>query len=376
MIKRVVLVVMLASAAVFSLNANAIEFTAEAAVAIDSVTGAVLIEKNAHTPLGMASTTKIMTGILAIENGNLDDIVTISENASGVEGSSIYLQPNEKISLETLVYGLLLKSGNDAAVAIAEYIGGSEKAFVKMMNDKAKELNLENTSFVNPHGLYNENHYTTAYDLALIARYAMSNSLFAKIVNTANYTETPPEARDGRTIFNANKLISMYSEADGVKPGYTPETGRTLVGSATRNGWRIITVTLNCKDDWNEHKSMFDEVFKNYSLQKVVEKGSGIGTYRVKGGIYNEVGVIAANDVYAPVKNGGSERCRINVDIKTLTAPVVEGQIVDSAEVMIAEGVTAKVDLCTNGGVEIKSKNVFNIVWELVLALFGVKNVG
>ena len=331
---------------------RAIELTAEAAVVIDSVTGAVIYGKNQDARLGMASTTKIMTGILAIENGNMQDVVTVGKNACNVEGSAIYLKEGEKITFETLVYGLLLKSGNDAAMAIAEHISGSVPAFVKLMNDKAKELGLKSTSFANPHGLYDPNHYTTAYELALIGRYAMKNPTFEKIVNTANYRETPPESRTPREIHNANKLISMYAEADGIKPGYTPETGRTLVGSATKDGWRVITVTLNCRDDWNEHKKMFDYAFQNYHLQKIMKKGAGVGTFRVSNGVDHEVGVVAGADIYAPVKNGEEKNYQINIQNTELTAPVQDDQVVGQATITLAGGQKATVELRTNSGVD------------------------
>jgi len=357
-------------------SANALNLNAQSAVAIDSLTGRILCEQNANMRLGMASTTKIMTGILAIEKGNMQDIVTISKHASYVEGSSIYLKENEKVSLETLVYGLLLKSGNDAAIAIAEHISGSESEFVKLMNDKAKELGLTNTNFANPHGLYDQNHYTTAYELALIGRYAMNNPVFANIVNSTKYIENPPEQRDRHEIFNANKLISMYDEADGIKPGYTPETGRTLVGSATKNGWRVITVTLNCKDDWNEHKLMFDYSFQNYTLQKIAKKGQSIGTYRVAGGVYNEVGVILSEDVYAPIKNGESAKGKIDAQQMKLKAPVQCGQFVGQATVNLENGFKSTAKLCTNSEVKAKSKSMLENILGLIIALFGVKNNG
>ena len=150
-----------------------------------------------------------MTGILALEYGNMNDVYKVPENGYWVEGSSIYLNPGENVAFESLLYGLLLKSGNDAAVAIANHISGSEQAFVKLMNDKAAELGLKNTHFANPHGLYADDHYTTAHELAKLAAYAMQNPVFAQIVNTSQYKETPTQGRDGRVINNANKLISM-----------------------------------------------------------------------------------------------------------------------------------------------------------------------
>ena len=343
----------------------------QAYVAIDAITGRILMSSNENEKLGMASTTKIMTGILAIEKGNFNDIVTIGKNPPLVEGSKIYVSEGEKITLETLVYGLLLKSGNDAAIAIAEYIGGSEAEFVNMMNEKAKELGLENTNFTNPHGLYHENHYTTAYELALIGRYAMKNPVFSKIVSEKMFTETPPEDRDPHVIYNANKLLSMYEEADGIKPGFTPETGRTLVGSATKNGWRVITVTLNCPDDWKEHKKLFDYVFETYELKKIKSAGDPLGTFRVSGGKYSEVGVACAEDIEIPVKKSGEE-ILVEVINETIEAPVQEGQIISCGGLNVACANDYKFNLCTNSSVEVKSKNLFHAIGTIFKALFGV----
>ncbi len=360
------IILMTAAANVYAIDG----LTAQSAIVIDSVTGHVLGGKNYNEKLGMASTTKIMTGILAIENCNMDDIVTISKNPPLTEGSSIYLAEGEKVSVETLIYGLLLKSGNDTAVALAEHISGSEKEFVKLMNEKAQELGLKNTRFENPHGLFAENHYTTAYELAQLARYAMQNETFEEIVNTPKYIETPPEDRDKHYINNANKLISMYDEADGIKPGYTPETGRTLVGSATKDGWRVITVTLNCADDWKEHKKMFDYAFENYTLKKIAKKGDSVSTMRVKGGVYNETGAILNGDVAIPVKKGTKGDFKIEMEDKVLQAPVTAGEKIGEAEIKCGEEIF-RLDVVANTTVEKKGYNVFALMWDFVLALFG-----
>ncbi len=347
--------------------------SAKSAVMIDAASGVVLYSKNPNERLGMASTTKIMTGILALEYGNLNDVYTVSPTGEWVEGSSIYLNPGEKITMETLLYGLLLKSGNDAAVAIANHISGSEQAFVKLMNDKAAELGLENTHFANPHGLYAEAHYTTAYELAKLAAYAMQNPVFARIVNTAQYKEEPVEDRDGRVINNANKLISMYAEADGIKPGYTPETGRTLVGSASKNGIRVITVTLDCSDDWNEHKAMFDYAFSNFEQKTLLKKGDSLGTYRVKNGNYNEVGVIIDKDITMLVDKNGKKNYEIEMKSEYLTAPVTEGQLVGNARICFDDGAVHEVSLIANSDVPVREKNFFKVIWQLFLALFGME---
>lgn len=348
---------------------------AQSAVTIDSISGNVLAGHNYNTPMGMASTTKIMTGILAIEYGNLSDVVTIDPSAAGIEGSSMYLNPNEKVTLETLVYGLLLRSGNDAAVAIAQHISGSETEFVKLMNQKAVELGLTNTHFANPHGLYAENHYTTAYELALIFRYCMQNPDFVRITGSKMYVEKPPEDRVGREIYNANKLLGMYDYADGGKPGFTPETGRTLVSSASKDGWRIITVTLNSAstEDWQEHMNMFDEVFGAYGIEKVIAKGDGLGTFRVKGGEYNEVAVVTDADVYVPVKKGQHAGEKIDIAQQILVAPVEGGQNVGNANVTFENGFVVPVPVVAYESVDKKSKNVVVVMWEIILALFGVE---
>lgn len=347
------------------------DITAEAAVLIDSETGDVLFEKNSSKKLGMASTTKIMTGILAIENCDPDEIVTVSRNASYTEGSSIYTKEGEKITVETLIYGLLLKSGNDTAVALAEHIAGSEEAFAEMMNEKAKKLGLKNTHFVNPHGLYDPDHYTTAYELAMLARYAMRNKTFADIVNTVKYVEETDEDRDGHIINNANKLIKMYEEADGIKPGYTPETGRTLVGSATKDNWRVITVTLNCADDWNEHKKMFDYAFENYHRVTVAAKGESIGTYTVKGGEWNEVGGVLKNGLTVAVKNGDPDTYKIKLDFEKLNAPIKKGMFVENARVEMSNGNKYEVPVITDGAVKRKERNIFKLMVRVFLSLFG-----
>ena len=360
-------------AAMPAIAVNDITPTARAAVMIDAASGAVLYSKNKDERLGMASTTKIMTGILALEYGNLNDVYTVSENADWAEGSSIYLNPGEKITLETLVYGLLLKSGNDAAIAIAKHISGREKAFVNFMNEKAAELGLKDTRFANPHGLYAEEHYTTAHELANLADYAMDNPVFAQIVNTAQYKEKPVGDKDARVINNANKLISMFAEADGIKPGYTPETGRTLVGSATKNGVRVITVTLDCSDDWTEHKAMFDYAFSNFETQKLFKKGDSLGTFRVKNGNYNEVGVIIDKDITMLVNKNKKAGYEIEMDEVYLNAPVTEGQQVGSAKICFENGEVQEVSLIANSDVPVREKNFFKVIWQLFLALFGME---
>lgn len=231
-----------------------------------------LFSKNANTRLPMASTTKIMTALVALESANLSRTVKVTKESVGIEGSSIYLRAGEELTLKDLLFSLMLRSANDAAVAIAIDVGGSLEGFVEMMNAKATELGLKNTHFDNPHGLDSENHYTTAKELALITAEAMKNPVFTEITSTYKKTVTNSQG-DDRLIVNHNKLLKSYDGALGVKTGYTKKSGRSLVGCAERDGIRLISVTINAPDDWNDHKKMFDFGFSILENRVITQKG-------------------------------------------------------------------------------------------------------
>ena len=243
-------------------NAIAVDLSARAAALIDGKSGKVLFEKNKDERLPMASTTKIMTGLLACESKKMKKTVTVSPVASGTEGSSLWLEPGEKQTLENLTYGLMLRSGNDAAVAIAEYLGGSIDAFALLMNERAKKIGVKNTGFKNPNGLDAEGHFTSAYDLALISREAMKNKTFRKIVSTKNKTIPWESSEWDRSLTNHNKMLWRYEGCNGIKTGFTKKSGRCLVTSAKRGKTELICVTLNAPDDWNDHTKMLDYGFE------------------------------------------------------------------------------------------------------------------
>ncbi|MBE4906825.1 D-alanyl-D-alanine carboxypeptidase [Bacillus luteolus] len=245
---------------------------AKGAILMEQHSGRVLYEKNAHAPLRIASITKIMTAILAIESGKLDDTVKVSNKAIHTEGSSLYLQPNEKMKLIDLTYGLMLRSGNDAAVAIAEHVGGSLDEFVDMMNKKAKEIGMKNTVFANPHGLDDhENHYSSAYDMALLTRYAMKNETYAKISGTKDYR--PSSGEIARSWHNKNRLLTQFYEyCTGGKTGYTKRAKRTLVTTASKDDLDLIAVTINDGNDWNDHMALYNRAFEQYELVEIVKK--------------------------------------------------------------------------------------------------------
>ncbi len=238
--------------------------SAESALLMEGESGAIVCQKNAHTRLPMASTTKIMTALVALELAPPDATVRIDERAVGIEGSSIYLCEGEELTLEALLYALMLESANDAAVAIAIGVAGSEEAFVDAMNKKASLLGLKDTHFANPHGLDAEAHYTTAYELALIARAALQNPLLKTIVSTRK-TTIPHQGTDGvRLLVNHNKMLRQYDGCIGLKTGYTQKSGRCLVSAAERDGVVMIAVTINSPDDWNDHSKLLDYGFSRY----------------------------------------------------------------------------------------------------------------
>ncbi|MGZ0086194.1 D-alanyl-D-alanine carboxypeptidase family protein [Caldibacillus thermoamylovorans] len=286
--------------------------SAKSAILMEQHSGRVLFAKDAYTKRRIASITKIMTAVLAIESGKMDDLVTVSARAVRTEGSSIYLRQGEKIKLRDLVYGLMLRSGNDAAVAIAEHVGGSVDGFVFLMNKKAAEIGMRDTEFANPHGLDDaENHYSTAYDMALLMQYAMKNSEFRRISGTKVYRAPAPPGEEGARVWrNKNKLLtSLYEYCTGGKTGYTKRAHRTLVTTASKDGVNLIAVTLDAPDDWNDHIAMYEYGFSHYHIAKVSGK-------RIVGKItdpFYEGRLRAARDLHYPVTSEEENELRVNV---------------------------------------------------------------
>nr|WP_272479912.1 D-alanyl-D-alanine carboxypeptidase family protein [Aquibacillus koreensis] len=244
--------------------------SANNAVLMEQSSGRVLYEKQSNDPHLIASITKIMTAIIAIESGKMEDAVTASRRSVYTEGSSLYLEEGEKMKLKDLVYGLMLRSGNDSAVAIAEHVGGSVEGFTHLMNEKAVWLGMTNSHFDNPHGLDSDKHYSTAYDMALLTRYAMENETFREITGSKSHKAETRKYAWG----NKNKLLTRYYKySTGGKTGYTKAAGRTLVSTAKKDGMELIVVTLNASDDWKDHMRLFDWGFENYDLTTLQEKG-------------------------------------------------------------------------------------------------------
>lgn len=243
--------------------------SAKSAVVLDSESMEVLFEKNADEKLSMASTTKIMTCILAVESGRLSETVEVTDKMCGSEGTSIGLKVGYKITLENLLYGLMLESGNDAAEAVAVFIAGSRENFASMMNSKAKEIGMNNTNFVTPSGLDDENHYTTAYDMALLGAYAVKNPDFVKFCSAKTMRVDFISPDITVTFSNHNRLLRSYDGALGIKTGFTKKSGRCLVSYAQKNSVGLVAVTLKAPDDWNDHKKMLDYGFGLYKTEDV-----------------------------------------------------------------------------------------------------------
>lgn len=273
-------------------------------IVIEANTGKILSSYNKDMKLEMASTTKIATAIVAIENNeDIDKEIAITKEMTGIEGSSIYLHPNEVWTIRELLYGLMLQSGNDAATAIAIGTAGSVDNFVKLMNDKAEDLGLSNTQFDNPHGLHSDNHYTSAYDLARLTAYALHNDTFAKIVSSKSYSLPERGCRQARNIYNKNKLLSSYEGANGVKTGYTTDSGRCFVGAAKRNGMQLVSVVLNCYDMWNKTKCILDKAFDDYVYCKIGDSSKPLELFPLSD---ETVELRLFGDIYYPVSKNES----------------------------------------------------------------------
>ncbi|MGN7468888.1 D-alanyl-D-alanine carboxypeptidase family protein [Brevibacillus sp. SAFN-007a] len=251
--------------------------SAEGAALIDVASGRILYSKNGSKKMRIASLTKTMTAIVAIETGKLDEVVTVPPEAVGVEGSSIYLKRSEKLTLEELLYGLMLRSGNDAAVTIATHIGGSVPGFTYLMNEKAAMIGMEHTNFTNPHGLDDSNqHYSTPEDMAKLSAYALRNPVFRQIVSTKVKDISWEGEEWDRRLLNKNKMLHLYNGADGVKTGYTKLAKRCLAASATRDGRQLATITLNASDDWNDSAKLLDYGFAQFPVKQLVGAGQDV----------------------------------------------------------------------------------------------------
>lgn len=320
-------------------KAESINKNFESMVTIEASTGRILYSQDEHKRLPMASTTKILTAIVAIENcDDLDKKYEISKSATGIEGSSIYLKAGEHLSVRELLYGLMLRSGNDSAVAIAEIISGSVEKFVLLMNECCKKLNLKDTSIVTVNGLHNENHYSSAYDLAIISAYAMKNEVFAEIVKTKQKNidnEFSKFSDHIRVLVNKNRFLDMVNGADGVKIGYTKKAGKCFVGSATRSGMQVIFVCLNAKTMFDDACKYIEKAFKEYSFVKLLNAGK-LSKTSIKNGKSEEVPVILKNDIWYPLTDAELQKTKGKLAInENLSAPIKNNTEIGTIELWL-----------------------------------------
>lgn len=330
--------------------------TAKCAVGVDSETGRILFEKNAHVKMEMASTTKIMTAIIAIEKDNLDDLVTISGNAANIWGSDIGVKRGEQWPLRSLLYGLMLKSGNDAAIAIAEHIAGSTEQFLKLMNEKAIEIGAVNTCFKSPHGLDIEGHYSTAYDLSIITKYAFQNPIFNEIVNTRQIIVKGPKGNVGFT--NINEMLSLYKGADGVKTGYTGKAGRCLVSSATRDNFRVISVVLGCSSRNNrasDSSKILNYSFDNYKLYTLIDESQEIGEIYISKGVDKYCKVRVTDTVKYVLDEDELFRLEVKYGLPNkVEAPISAGQKIGEMLFCLDDNIVGQTDIVADEFVDKK----------------------
>lgn len=327
---------------------------AGAAILMDWKTGTIIYEKTAFQRVHPASTTKILTAIVALEQGRLDDLVTVSRRAAYTEGSSMGIAPGQVYRLEELLWGLLLRSGNDAAVAIAEHVGGSVEGFAGLMNKKAREIGAYSTTFRNPHGLTEPGHLTTAYDLALVTRYALMNRRFAEMVATRQKVL----GFDGHsmTFNNTNLLLWMFEGADGVKTGTTNAAGACLVSSATRRNWRLVGVVLGSyrgSGRYDDTSRLLQWGFENFNLVDLAQEGQVLMNVPVMGGMKASVGIRALRDISVVVPRGDEAKAGIEILREpAVRAPISEGQVLGTALIWYDNQIRSQVYLVAASDVE------------------------
>lgn len=348
--------------------------TAPSAILIDAKTGKVLYEKKANEKHYPASTTKIMTGLLAVEHGKLDEIITIGKNPPLVEigSSQIYLVTDEQLTMEQLLYAMMLESANDAAVAIAEHISGSVEEFAKLMNSKARELGALNTNFINPNGLHDDNHYTTARDLAMVAKYAMTLDKFRSVVKEVKYTIPKTNKQEERNyITNTNKLIwktydkFRYEYATGIKTGYTVKAKQCLVGSAKKGGMELISVVMGAEGQnvYSDTVALFEYGFSNYQDVEILKKDQIVTTISIKKS-EEKINLLASEDFSMVLSQ--AEREKVRTEIKTIEPikePINKGDVLGAMLVFLDGKEVRRINLLSS--VEIAAPKKLNSHWWL-----------
>lgn len=344
------------SISLFSINAKAapLYVNAKCAIAMDSKSGVVLFEQNANVITPMASTTKIMTSLVAIKYGNLNKRIEISKKAASVSGNKVGYRAGDVITLRELLYGLMLRSGNDAAVAVAEGVSGSVEEFLELMNEYAEAMGAINTHFETPHGLDSQNHYTTAYDLALITSKAKEEKLFSQIVGTKDIG-----AEQGgftRSYHNINKILYQMPNANGVKTGYTGGAGKCLVSSINAGESDIVIVLINCTGRWKETKNIYDYCKENYQYKTIAKKGDKVGTIQLDEN--TKMDLLVREDIIIPVKKEVEVDYRVKKPSEALKE-IYKGQDLGKIEIFVEDEILLSIPLEAEGDYSFENKNLF-----------------
>lgn len=329
----------------------------------------VLYQKDMDTMRANASTTKVVTAITVLQNCNdLDKVITVNDKSIGVEGTSIYLRKGEQLSIRDLLYGLMLRSGNDSAVALAFEIGGTEENFVNMMNDLCKTIGTKNTHFANPHGLDDPNHYTTAYDLALVTAYALNNPIFAEIVSTRQYVIEKTNTSDKRYLSNKNRLLNSLDGCIGVKTGFTSKAGRCLVSAIERNGVTIVCVVLNCGPMFEESAELLSRAFNEYNFSPIVVKNEVIRNEYYTDDQKGELCLYADETYSYPVLNSETDKLRVVYKINKPSNDLQEGDEIGEISVFYNNHLQKTIKLYTINKIDVlENQDIFNSIklqWE------------
>lgn len=344
---------------------------AKAAVLVDAATGAVLYQRGMHERRPMASTTKVMTALIALERCDPEEWVRIGEGVRGVTGSALYLEPGERMQMKDLLAALLLRSANDGAVAVAEHVSGSVDAFARLMNQRAQELGARNTHFVNPHGLHEPDHYSSAYDLALITREAMKHPLFRELVSTRWAEVWRPDTNGTQVVRNHNHLLWRADFVDGVKTGYVRQAGRCLVASGSEEDWQLIAVVLDSPDPFEESLALLQYGFARFRRTVHARAGDALGRAPVSRGRSRWVAAVCEGDL-AGVVGPQMEEGRVEVALEEVEAPVAAGQRVGEARLVVG-GRTVATSALVAGEPVAEVRWLAPAVWALrVLGFVGV----
>lgn len=350
------------------------EVTAPSAILIDAETGKVLYEKNADEKRYPASTTKIMTGLLAVEYGKMDETVTVGTNPPLVEigSSQIYLVPGEQLTMEQLLYALMLESANDAAVAIAEHISGTVEEFARLMNSRAKELGASSTNFVNPNGLHDDNHYTTARDLSLLAKHAMTLQKFRDVVKEVKYTIPKTNKQEERNyITNSNKLIwkiydqFRYEYATGIKTGYTTKAKQCLVGSAKKEDLELISVVMGAEGQnvYKDTVALFEYGFENFQKVDILKKDQIVTTVSVNNG-EEKINLLAAEDYSMVLSESEREYLRTEIETRAeLKEPIRKNEVLGEIIIYADEKEVKRIELLSSVEIEAPKKSGYRWLW-------------